>query len=98
MAAIVIHAQMRVESRVTRTIRTQFLEEANGFFRSFQVAERLRLQPQMQFSARAFAQQSDVFNATPKIRPRHSNLVFVANELLERNWHGADAAFDAGGQ
>src|SRR2546423_2485586 len=98
MAGVVVHAQMRVEPGIARSIRAQLFEKARRFPARLQVAERLRLEAKMQFLPRTLAQLRGVFDTTPKIASHGPLLFGHGDEFLERTGNRADAAFDAVGQ
>ena len=83
MASVVIHAEVLRQSRISRPVGVQLLEELDSLRAGFQIAQRLRFETEMKFFSSAFAQSRDVFDAAPEICANLRHLFGRANELLE---------------
>ena len=84
MARVVIHAKMRIKPRIIGMFRAQLLEKRNRLRAGFKIAERLRLQAEVQCLPRALAQCGDVFHAFPEIVANGLFLRGLGDEFLER--------------
>jgi hypothetical protein len=83
VTAVIIDAQVLVESEVPGPIITHVPEERDSFAGCFQEAERLWLEAKVEFSARAPSELFDMINTSPEVLARGSRLSIVEFESLE---------------
>src|SRR6266480_3089310 len=85
---------MFVQSLISWTVGAHLLEKANSLGAGLQIAQRFRLQAEMELSPAPLAQFCNMFDALPEVCAQCLYLFFCLNELLERTGHSADAALD----
>ena len=90
MAGVVIDAQALGQALIARTIGFHLAIKLNHFGARLEVAQRLRLDSQMQVFAGSLAQLIDVVDHLPKVATHRCHLLAARDEFLVRTGHRTD--------
>ena len=96
MTGVVVHAEMRVQSRVARMFVAQLVEELHRLRAVLEIAERLRFKTEMEVASGSLGKFRDVFDAAPDVVTDGAFLSGRRDEVFERTGQRADAALDIG--
>ena len=95
VAAVVIDAEMFVDTQVSGAIGAKAMEEIDGFRRGFEGAEGLGFEIEVERVAGSAGSAFDMFDRLPEMISGDLKGAVVGMETFEGNRGGADAAFHA---